>query len=325
MTIRVAPSAPKTPLALYYVQPVYYTSSLFTDPMREDIVDLLSTFARVYSSEPLEPEKPFEIFKSVWKKQGWDIVHLKVLDPQGRSAYLKTVLRLFLERMGSSEHLLVRAGAIFGLYLFFMTQPSRSEGNLESVGSITLTIDTYQQMLSFPQIFQGPLRLCVIYVISQLFSKQVFHVIPDSSLGPQNPRYLPHSVPILRLEVDHGPRKKTGRPSNQDMNRRAEKTLNELEQYLETADTRLPLPGSSSGGTAAPSAADYIDKRDQLRALLPTEAVQEAEAVTVERVREAERHISDKDITLDTREGLDRIEEAVQQPGGLLDLLQKNT
>ncbi|KIJ35051.1 hypothetical protein M422DRAFT_34832 [Sphaerobolus stellatus SS14] len=291
MTIRVAPSAPKTPLALYYVQPVYYTSSLFTDPMREDIVDLLSTFARVYSSESLEPEKPFEIFKSVWKKQGWDIVHLKVLDPQGRSACLKTVLRLFLERMGSSEHLLVRAGAILGLYLFFMTQPSRSEGNLEPVGSITLTIDTYQQMLSFPQIFQGPLRLCVIYVISQLFSKQVFHVIPDSSLGPQNPRYLPHSV-------DHGPRKKTGRPSNQDMNQRAEKTLNELEhEYLETADTRLPLPDSSSGGTAAPSAADYIDKRDQLRALLPTEAVQEAEAVTVERVREAERHISDKGIT----------------------------
>ncbi|KIJ49740.1 hypothetical protein M422DRAFT_65811 [Sphaerobolus stellatus SS14] len=225
--------------------------------MCEDIVDLLSTFTRVYSSEPLEPEKLFEIFKSVWKKQGWDIVHLKVLNPQGRSAYLKTVLRLFLERMGSSEHLL----------------PSWSEGNLESVGSITLTIDMYQQMLSFPQIFQGPLRLCVIYVISQLFSKQVFHVIPDSSLGPQNPRYLPHSVPILRLE------------------------------YLETADTRLPLPGSSSGGMAAPWTADYIDKRDQLRALLPTEAVQEAEAVTVERIREAERHISDKDITLDTRQG----------------------
>ena len=83
------------------LQPFYYASSLFVEPMRSDIASLLVAFVNAYAREPLEPEKPFELFKSIWKDQGWDLAHLKVLDARARVIFLRNVMRLLVGKSWS--------------------------------------------------------------------------------------------------------------------------------------------------------------------------------------------------------------------------------
>lgn len=94
MSLTVAPSASRSSASS--LQPFYYASSLFVSPMRDDITSLLVAFVTAYSREPLEPERPFELFKTIWKDQGWDLVHLKVLDARARVVFLQIVMRLLL-------------------------------------------------------------------------------------------------------------------------------------------------------------------------------------------------------------------------------------
>lgn len=70
----------------------YFTSELFVTAAREDIATLLSTFDHLVEDEP----EPFTIFKQVWLKEGWEYVHLYILEPSARDEYLKTMFRLFV-------------------------------------------------------------------------------------------------------------------------------------------------------------------------------------------------------------------------------------
>jgi len=95
MPIEIPPTVSRG-INVSYLQPYYYYSSLFVDPMREDIKNLLAAYATAYTAEPLEPDNPFALFKITWKKQGWDIAHLKSLDQRARPVFIKTVMRLFI-------------------------------------------------------------------------------------------------------------------------------------------------------------------------------------------------------------------------------------
>jgi len=75
------------------IQPAYFTSSLFVDPLREDIILLVSTFTEQYTSHPSEP---FSLFKTIWRSQGWPSLHWKVLTGRAREALMNTTFRLFL-------------------------------------------------------------------------------------------------------------------------------------------------------------------------------------------------------------------------------------
>lgn len=94
--------APTTQLfrALPIVQPFYYSSSLFVDPLRKDIDHLLNSFVRAYADDASDSssirDKPFSYFKRLWKEQKWDYAHLAVLDSRGRIAFFDTVARVFL-------------------------------------------------------------------------------------------------------------------------------------------------------------------------------------------------------------------------------------
>lgn len=94
MSLTIAPTTARGTAPL--LQPFYYTSSLFLEPMRQDISGLLSTFAAVYTQGVIEPEKPFELFKTIWHREGWDLIHLRVLDARARQSFLRTVVRLFI-------------------------------------------------------------------------------------------------------------------------------------------------------------------------------------------------------------------------------------
>lgn len=103
MPVKVAPTIPRGITSV--LRPFYYTSSLFVEPVREDILKLVTAFVDEYSSEPLEPEKPFTLFKKVWIDKGWDIVHLRVLDDYGRRVFLNTVTRLFVGERPAKTYL----------------------------------------------------------------------------------------------------------------------------------------------------------------------------------------------------------------------------
>lgn len=148
------------------LQPSFFTSSLFVDPLREDISSLLSAFCAVLQAEP-EPSdlgertsatippagpsdavplasslttEPFVVFKRTWEAQGWSTLHWKAFDSRSRNSFVRTTCRLFLERALEGESLPIRAGALFGLYTFFCTQPESSYPPIHRVKYLEVAI-----------------------------------------------------------------------------------------------------------------------------------------------------------------------------------------
>lgn len=75
------------------LQPSYFTSSLFVNPLREDIAHLVQLFTEKYLASDLS--QPFSLFKQIWKEQGWNWLHLKVFDARARDKFVAVTLRLF--------------------------------------------------------------------------------------------------------------------------------------------------------------------------------------------------------------------------------------
>lgn len=93
MSITPTPSIPRG--AEPSLQGFYYTSSPFVTALREDVDTLLSAYTHAYANEPFEPEKPFELFKNIWKGLGWNYAHLTCVDAK-RPTFLSTVGRCFV-------------------------------------------------------------------------------------------------------------------------------------------------------------------------------------------------------------------------------------
>jgi hypothetical protein len=173
--------------------------------------------------------------------------------------------------------------------------------------------DSYEQLLALPGTLQPPSRSYATYIISQLLSQEVFHIIPHTSLGAYNPRNLPHTTPLLTRDIEEGPKKKTGRPSQLTQSQRADKALSDIETF----DSRLL--------SNPPNLNKYIYLKEQLRNQMSSEALKAAEALTMERIEAAERHVRDKNLPLDDREGLERLRRTLTQSTGLLGLLEQQT
>ena len=137
------------------VQPTYFTSSLYVDSCREDIEALLQEFSKKYHETPIHS---FSLFKSIWVSSGWQWMHFKVFDAYARDAFLRVTIRLFMgmpsqiavycinspdvfipERMKPSETVLARVGGLYGIYVFYNTQPSASAPRLHAVPGIEVS------------------------------------------------------------------------------------------------------------------------------------------------------------------------------------------
>ena len=90
MSLAPTPSAARGDLVL---QPPFFTSSLFVDPFRADIEQLINTFVQEYVDHAT---KPFALFKRIWQEQGWTYMHLKIFDTRTRHTYLTVACRLFI-------------------------------------------------------------------------------------------------------------------------------------------------------------------------------------------------------------------------------------
>lgn len=245
----------------------------------------------------------------------------------------------------ASENLLRRAAALFGLYIWYMTQPRNTEVNIPVADYITvpigefhrvnslepiierkISLDIYEMILQMHTSYASPLRTYITYIISQLLSQSLFHIIPPSKYCAQNPRDLPHNMPLLTRDIEAGHSggwRKRGRPSQLDQAQRAERVLSELEAFLndksfevgaDNAILPLQVPDPSSSES-------YLALKQQLKESVPPDVLKMAEETTLRRVEAAEEHIKRKYLnTQDVHyEGLERLREQIQQ-GGLLDL-----
>lgn len=183
MSTSPAPSVVRGDITL---QPSYFTSSLFVEPLREDIAHLVHNFAQAYlqptpqdallsndedimmtadpnasSSSPNASAHPFAYFKTLWKDYGWSWLHFKVFDGRARESFIKTVLRCFAGMFGSAyskkellnyclEYFvdavnpLAQTVALFGMYTFFVSQPSSSGPPLHGVTHIALPLGEFK-------------------------------------------------------------------------------------------------------------------------------------------------------------------------------------
>ena len=89
MTIVPEPSTSRGDITL---QPSYFTSSLYVEPLREDLRTLTDLFSEQYEAA----ERPFELFKKLWTEQGWCWLHLTVYDGRGRQMFLRITERVFI-------------------------------------------------------------------------------------------------------------------------------------------------------------------------------------------------------------------------------------
>ncbi|KIK70821.1 hypothetical protein GYMLUDRAFT_107345, partial [Collybiopsis luxurians FD-317 M1] len=216
------------------LQPSFFTSSLYVNPFRDDIRNLIHAYHDQYSKSS---ENPFALFKTVWRAQGWQWMHFKVFDNRSREALMNVSLRLFLERSVKTEAPFTRVVALFGLYTFFNTQPSSSGLALYSTQHISIPLDQYSSLLLLPTILTTdmllPLQPYASHILESLFQSHVFHIIPSSDLHAFNPRQLPREVYVDSLsESNLQVPKKTGRPSKRDKAKKAKAALDGIDRWM---------------------------------------------------------------------------------------------
>ncbi|KZT30711.1 hypothetical protein NEOLEDRAFT_1054196 [Neolentinus lepideus HHB14362 ss-1] len=258
MSLAPSPSVSRGTIIL---QPSFFTSSLYVNPLREDIIHLIQLFAEQYLRSP--PAQPFALFKSIWNAQGWTWLHFKVFDVRTRDTFLQVTARLFLEHVTGSQPLLGRVVALFALYTFYFTQPDTSTPSLHSIRHIPIATDVYQSLVALPAALSEPslaqLHPHVRYILSTLLDAKVFHILPASHLNPHNPSILPREIfihdDIAAPSYEHVSRaastdasgrsdqstpvpdapvpKKKGRPSKRERMRKSKDALLALDKWLD--------------------------------------------------------------------------------------------
>ncbi|KZV76983.1 hypothetical protein PENSPDRAFT_679651 [Peniophora sp. CONT] len=361
------------------LQPSFFTSSLFVEPLREDISSLLCAFSAALQadSQAFHPgveisaaapsaessdvvpngqlpasvaiAEPFSLFKRLWEEQGWVMLHWKAFDSRSRHSFVRTVCRLFLERTLEGETLSVRAGALFGLYTFFCSQPESSHPPIHRVKYLDIAIDHLQALLKMPIALQSDKRysssaLCAAHILDYLRYQNVFHVLPASTSQPYIPATLPREIFVpetepVGLAEESAAQKRPGRPTKKDEARKARAAMTELGRWI---DKTNPPEGADANTSAAmaghPNDArqEYLQqKQTVIDELLSSEegreALARAQNGTLGRLRlineQAEKR--GKEVGADGPRGtMMRLERAVRdmgtpgREGGMLSLLE---
>ncbi|KAG8862977.1 hypothetical protein FRB96_000397 [Tulasnella sp. 330] len=234
-----APSQGRGATALALL-PIYYSSESFVEPLRADVSALLNTFASNFSKGASLPF-PFTLFKTIWKENGWNFMHLKCTESKSRVAFLETVFRVFIEKINDGSTGSVQAAAMFGLYIFFSTQPPPASGQY-GLNKIPMAIDTLQFIQKLPDTVPSCLRPHVLFVIHQLTSTHAFAVLPQSSIHPYTTRDLPNAVVTAYEYAAKG-----GRPSKSHKIARARVAVNRLGAWVDLLENPS-APAAVGGG-----------------------------------------------------------------------------
>jgi len=147
-----APSAGRGDVVL---QPAFFTSVLYVQPLREDISTLTKQFREHYFEHEASP---FSVFKQLWRSEGWKWLHFKVFDDRARASFLLVTARIFLglhhfagnfyippDTADDPEQLLgtdpiAQVVGLFGVYTFYYTQPEDTAPRLHRINHIPVPI-----------------------------------------------------------------------------------------------------------------------------------------------------------------------------------------
>jgi hypothetical protein len=84
-----------SPLPGCTVQPLWFRSEPFIEDARADVAELLATFEVAWEARP-QGQSPFQVFRQAWRQQGWDRVHLAIVDATLRPDWIDSMARLML-------------------------------------------------------------------------------------------------------------------------------------------------------------------------------------------------------------------------------------
>ncbi|EKM61133.1 uncharacterized protein PHACADRAFT_83686 [Phanerochaete carnosa HHB-10118-sp] len=357
MSTSPAPSVARGEILL---QPSYFTSSLFVDPVREDIAQLVQIFAQAFlqpaqQDDQQAAEGPFAFFKAIWKDSGWTWFHFKVLDGRARETFIRIVLRCFSEYFVESVNPLAQTIALFGMYTFFMMQPSTSAPSLYTLKHIPLPLDVYKTLLELPSNLSTPqllpLQPYATHLLETLLTAQAFHILPSSSLRAQNPSDIPRERFVEDgTEAPTGSAvKKKGRPSRRDKARKAKDAAAALDRWLDkntvggsststpskTTHTLISHPPAASRAIYTMEKTQLLNVIDTPGDNLPTrEALIRANDAVLTRLRKIDEMAAERGLEVGgeggEKTGLARVDRAVKElkgghagsRGGILNLLE---
>ncbi|TFK30805.1 hypothetical protein FA15DRAFT_32833 [Coprinopsis marcescibilis] len=323
MALYVAPSPTRPDPVLH---PSYFTSSLYTESLRNDIKLLTSTFRTRFLQDTAKPA--FPLFKDIWSSHGWKWIHLRVLNDKSRERSQHVTCRLLIENIVQSEDALTQAAALFALYSFYNTQPNDTTPSLWQLSYIPITTDDLIHIYSLPERLQAPnlrsARLSVLYILRQMDIKQTFLLLPESRTSPHSPTNLPREryVPQGDVLLSEAPvAKKRGRPTKNEKTKRLRAHIGDLDGWLDQTEQ---LVETSSGATTLNPLDDYKRSKLALLSLIdPPDAglsegqvvIANANAQVLDRLKEARTLLSDGDTTMVPRDGtggIERVENALQ-------------
>ncbi|KIL71779.1 hypothetical protein M378DRAFT_65532 [Amanita muscaria Koide BX008] len=309
------PPSPSSSRGQTVLQPEYFTSNLFVDNLRRDIVSLIRLYRERYFQSS---NHPFALFKRTWLSQRWQWLLFKVFDSRSRDTFLTVTLRLFLEKTIATEDPLTRTTALFGFYTFFYSQPKDTAPPLHAVSHVPIPMDHYGSLKELPASLTTPelepLQPYAATVLSMLVNDGVFYILPCSSLSANNPRDLPREEVVDETAADvplESGKRKRGRPSQHDKAKKSKAALDRLEKILGMPYGRLDDD---------PTRDQYLKRKGQmLDKVLSTEegksAVERASDGVLEGLRKAKGLIEGEG-----HSGLERAERA-KAKGRLLDML----
>lgn len=198
-------------------------------------------------------------------------------------------------------------------------------------------VDVYADLIQFPNTLKAPYAAYASYIISCLTNPSSapksnrFYVLPGTSFGAEHPRHLPHSVVQIVPKTD---KKKFGRPTASEKQKKASRALTELDKWatrINPSAEPVPAPNNTKGKEKEtekekalfhpPSLDEYVASKDALALSVRADVIQAAEDMTWKKMKDVDRYAKHQGLST-RREGLEKVEKARAEVGGLLALAE---
>lgn len=205
------------------LQPLFFQSKGYVEPLRQDVDKLLNQFADDWSQSSQDSESPFSVFKSLWASTGWRHVHLAVIEPGLRPRWWDALTRAFSGALpmmfsltGSDldtnnafplpERLqpgtqpdLSQLAAFYALYTLYFTQPQIKDAPKLP---LKLTLSTIEHLLTVPAATPRHPQDSQ-FLLSQLFQHDtvLLYILPDET--KEDPALPANDVSFALAEEAH--------------------------------------------------------------------------------------------------------------------------
>ncbi|KAF9084119.1 Small nuclear RNA activating complex, polypeptide 1, 43kDa [Mortierella sp. AD031] len=170
-------------------------SAIFTSALRSDIYGLMKEYKEKESTE-------YPPFAAIWKDRQFSLIHFACREIQSRDVFIAGLSEIFFQYLSSKETFPVHAGAVYGLYLVYSTQPT----NFKKI-PIRLTSSAWHFLESvYKQAFERK-ATDLIYIIRKLRNSNAFVYVaqeePVSKPLMDNNGYIADQAEKLLIQTEN--------------------------------------------------------------------------------------------------------------------------